>query len=102
MFCDPWLRRCTAGAAGCYSSVCVSLLLKRAMQWGLLLGTAWASNSCDKCSSHGDQGPFFPNKQRWDVYLWQLALREPCLFALVTGQRECFPNFSFSLPFVGS
>ncbi len=32
--------------------------LTRILWWGLLLGTAWASNSCDKCSSHGDGGRF--------------------------------------------
>lgn len=58
MFRDPWQRRRAAGAAGCYSWVWVGPLLKRALWWGLLLGTAWASNSCDKCSSHGDGGRF--------------------------------------------
>lgn len=58
MFCDPLQRSRTAGAASCYSWVWVRPLLKRALWWGLLLGTAWASNSCDKCSSHGDGGHF--------------------------------------------
>ena len=41
-------------------SVCawVGPLLTRVLWRGLLLRTAWASNSCDKCSSHGDGGRF--------------------------------------------
>ena len=36
----------------------VGTLLTRVLRRGLLLRTAWASNSCDKCSSHGDGGRF--------------------------------------------
>lgn len=36
----------------------VGILLTRVLWRGLLLRTAWASNSCDKCSSHGDGGHF--------------------------------------------
>lgn len=56
-FPDPQRLKSTAGAAGCYSRVWVGPLLTR-VPWGLLLGTAWASNSCDKRSSHGDRGHF--------------------------------------------
>lgn len=54
------------------SDVCVSALMSGRLQWlrssagvwvaslwqGLLLRTAGASHSCDKCSSHGDRGHF--------------------------------------------
>lgn len=36
----------------------VGTLLTRVLWRGLLLRTAWASNSCDKCSSHGDRSRF--------------------------------------------
>lgn len=36
----------------------VGPLSTRVLRWGLLLRTAGASNSCDKCCSHGDGGRF--------------------------------------------
>lgn len=46
-----WLLFQTVGAG-------IGTLLTRVLWRGLLLRTAWATNSCDKCSSHGDGGRF--------------------------------------------
>lgn len=46
-----WLLFLSVGAWVCTA-------LTRVLWRGLLLRTAWASNSCDKCSSHGDGGRF--------------------------------------------
>ena len=58
----------TTGAAGCYCRVSVpGSAHSRQGYWlgrGLLLRTAWASNSCDKCSSHGDGSHFSQTNNR--------------------------------------
>ncbi len=69
----------------------VGTLLTRVLWRGLLLRTAWASNSCDKCSSHGDGGRFSQtNNSRMFICGSPHLGRSACLpLSLDTGIGVC-------------
>lgn len=77
----------------------VGALLTRVPWRGLLLRTAWASNSCDKCSSHGDGGRFSQtNNGRMFICGSPHLGRSACLpLSLDRGIGVCL---SFSLWFI--
>lgn len=66
--------------------------LTRVLWRGLLLRMAWASNSCDKCSSHGDRGRFSQTNNGRMFICGSPHLGALCMFALVTGL--CVLSFS--------
>lgn len=75
-----WLLFLTVGA-------CVGTPLTRVLWRGLLLRTAWASNSCDKCSSHGDRGRF-SQTNNGRMFICGSPHLGRCMFALVAGQGD--------------